>query len=158
MYLLKSMVYHIQLHLTVAPKRGLTDCTTPKIEYSPPYYISPIEIRLLWTKITYLKSHSKTLAFNLQRRYEIELSYEVLNIDFGQGAAKMSEVKVGGQKKFLPISLVRTHAPIWPLISLQPLDQNQCLVPHFKDLLRICLEIKGQSFWMTFKVYNSSSK
>ena len=32
-------------------------------------------------------------------RYEIDLSYEVLNIDFGQGAAKISEVKVRGQKK-----------------------------------------------------------
>ena len=47
---------------------------------------------------------------------------------------------------------------LWPLISLQPLDQNQCLVPHMKDLLRICLEIKGQSFWMTFKVCNLGSK
>ena len=32
---------------------------------------------------------------------------------------------------------------LWPLISLQPLDQNQCLVPHLKDLLRICLEKKA---------------
>ena len=39
----------------------------PKIKYSPPYYISPIEIGLLWAKITYLKSHSKAFAFNLQR-------------------------------------------------------------------------------------------
>ena len=28
-------------------------------------------------------------------RYEIDLSNEVLNIDFDQGAAKISEVKVG---------------------------------------------------------------
>ena len=39
---------------------------SPKIKYSPPYYISPIEIGLLWAKITYLKSHSKALAFGLQ--------------------------------------------------------------------------------------------
>ena len=39
---------------------------TPEIKYSPPYYISPIEIGLLWAKITYLKSHSKALAFDLQ--------------------------------------------------------------------------------------------
>ena len=32
------------------------------------------------------------------KRYEIDLLFEVLNIDFGQGAAKVSEVKVGGQK------------------------------------------------------------
>ena len=47
---------------------------------------------------------------------------------------------------------------LWPLISLQPLDQNQCLVPHLKDLLRICLEVKAQSFWKTFKVLNLASK
>ena len=29
----------------------------------------------------------------------VDLSYEVLNIDYVQGAAKISEVKVGGQKK-----------------------------------------------------------
>ena len=28
-----------------------------------------------------------------------------------------------------------------PLISLQPLDQNQCLVPQLKDLLHVYLEI-----------------
>ena len=31
-----------------------------------PYYISPIEIGLLWAKITYLKSHSKALEFDFQ--------------------------------------------------------------------------------------------
>ena len=39
---------------------------SPKIKYSPPYYISPIEIGLLWAKITYLKSHVKALVFNFQ--------------------------------------------------------------------------------------------
>ena len=29
-------------------------------------------------------------------RDEIDLSYEILNIDFGQGAVNVSEVKVGG--------------------------------------------------------------
>ena len=29
-------------------------------------------------------------------RYEVDLSNEILNIDFGQGAVKISEVKVGG--------------------------------------------------------------
>ena len=33
-----------------------------------------------------------------------------LNIDFGLGAAKISEVKVGGKKKYLPSGRVRTHA------------------------------------------------
>ena len=35
-------------------------------------------------------------------RYVIDLSNEVLNIDFDQGAAKKSKVKVEGQKKNLP--------------------------------------------------------
>ena len=47
---------------------------------------------------------------------------------------------------------------LWPLISLQPLDQNQCLVPHLKDLLCICWEIEAQGFWMSFKVCNHGSK
>ena len=31
----------------------------------------------------------------------MDLSKEVLNIDFGQVTAKISELKVGGQKKYL---------------------------------------------------------
>ena len=38
-------------------------------------------------------------------RYEIDLSIEVLNIDFCQGAAKIPKVKVGVQKKYLPTRL-----------------------------------------------------
>ena len=30
------------------------------------YYISPIEMGLLWAKITYLKTHSNALGFELQ--------------------------------------------------------------------------------------------
>ena len=33
-----------------------------------------------------------------------------------------------------------------PLISLQPLDQNQCLAPQLKDLYHINLEINAQGF------------
>ena len=33
----------------------------------------------------------------LPNRYEIDLSYEILDIGFGQGAAKISEVKAGGR-------------------------------------------------------------
>ena len=47
---------------------------------------------------------------------------------------------------------------IWPLVSLQPLDQNQCLVLHLKDLFHICLEPKAQAFWMTFNLCNCGSK
>ena len=41
----------------------------------------------------------------------MDLSNEVLNIDFGQEAAKIQEVKIGGKKKYLPISPARTQAP-----------------------------------------------
>ena len=34
--------------------------------------------------------------------YELDLSKEVLNIHFGQGAVKISDVKVGDRKKNLP--------------------------------------------------------
>ena len=55
--------------------------------------------------IPYLKSHSKALGF-FSKQMEIDLSNEVLNIDFSQGVAKISEVKVGVQKKISAISLV----------------------------------------------------
>ena len=46
----------------------------------------------------YIPSKSfKSLGLLVLNRYEIDLSNEVLNIDLGQGAAKISEVKVGGQ-------------------------------------------------------------
>ena len=47
---------------------------------------------------------------------------------------------------------------LWPLIFLQPLDQNQSLVLHLKDLFHICLEPKAQGFWMTFNLCNCGSK
>jgi len=46
---------------------------------------------------------------------------------------------------------------LWPLISLHPLDQNQCLVLHLKVLFHICWEIKVQRFWRTFMVCNLDS-
>ena len=47
---------------------------------------------------------------------------------------------------------------LWPLVFLQPLDQNQSLVLHLKDLFHICLETKVQGFWMNFNVCNHGSK
>ena len=38
----------------------------------------------------------KSLGLWSPNRYEVDLSCEVLNIDFSQGNAKISEVKVGG--------------------------------------------------------------
>ena len=47
---------------------------------------------------------------------------------------------------------------IWPLTSLQPLDQNQSLVPHLKDQFHICLEPKAQGCGMTFNRFYVGTK
>ena len=67
-----------------------------------------------WNMVTLSQDYThqnsfKSLGLCLPNRYEVDLLNEVLNIDFGQGAAKISEVKVGVQKKYLPNCLVRTH-------------------------------------------------
>ena len=41
--------------------------------------------------------------------YEVNLSFEVLNIDFGQGAAKISELKVGVRKKISAYAAAPAH-------------------------------------------------
>ena len=103
-------------------------------------------------------------------RYDMDFSNEVLNIHFGKGAAKKSEVKVRKQNCLLDhiwhwcayaqgqTGRFLFDLQIWPLIFLQPLDQNECLVHHLKDLPHICLEPKVQDHRMTFKVYNVGSK
>ena len=49
--------------------------------------------------LRYLKSHVTAMDFYLQTNmlWNMDLSIEVLNIDFGQGDAKISEVIIGGQ-------------------------------------------------------------
>ena len=81
-----------------------------------------------------------------------------------------SELQDG--KKYLPTCLIsRPMHPgpavstdiffdlqLLPLTTLQLLDQNQCLVPHFKDLFHICLEPEAQGHGMNFSVCNVSYK
>ena len=43
---------------------------------------------------------------------------------------------------------------LWAPTVLQPMDQNEQLVPHLKDLIHICLEPEFQSHDMSFKVCN----
>ena len=46
--------------------------------------------------------------------------------------------------------------PSWQF-SLQPLDWQECTVPHLKDLVHICLETKSQVYGMNFnKIYHRS--
>ena len=47
---------------------------------------------------------------------------------------------------------------VWVPTILLPLDQNECLVPHLKDPIHICLEPEAQGHGMTFKVCNVGSK
>ena len=49
----------------------------------------------------------KSLGLCPPNRYEIDLSNEVLNIDFGRGAAKIPEVKSGVRKKYLSTRLTQ---------------------------------------------------
>ena len=59
-----------------------------------PYYISPIEIGLLELRLHTLKVIP--WPWKSGSKCDIHHSNEVLSIDFGQGAAKISEVKVEG--------------------------------------------------------------
>ena len=49
-------------------------------------------------------------------------SNEVLNIDFGEGAAEISEVKLGGQKKSADLALFESMRPRSKLEVLQAHD------------------------------------
>ena len=41
---------------------------------------------------------------------------------------------------------------LWSLIFLQPLDLQECTVPHLKDLINICLKKECQGHGMTFNM------
>ena len=66
---------------------------------------APLLHKPYWNRVTLsqdyvpLKSF-KSLGLWSPNKHKVDLSYEALNIDFGQEAAKISEVKVGGQKKY----------------------------------------------------------
>ena len=78
-------------------------------------------------------------------------------LEFGKNISQLGWPRTGGFEPGWSADIFY-ELQFWPLVSLQPLDQNQCLVPHLKDLFHICLGIKAQSFWMTFNIYNLSSK
>ena len=46
----------------------------------------------------------------------------------------------------------------WVPTTLLPNDQNECLIPHLKDLIRVCLEPEAQRCGRTFRVNFFSSK
>ena len=98
------------------------------------------------------------------RKY-IDLSNEVLNVHLGQGASKLWSLKTCGQEKlkkrcrciraFVSLPFIvhgRILAKInkvnmnqfWAPTVLMPMDQNEHLVPHLKDLFHIYLEPEAQ--------------
>ena len=79
--------------------------------YSYPYYIGPIEIGLLWTKITYLKSHSMALGFLFQT--DMSLIFQMRKyIDFGQGAAKYQRLELEVEKIDAESAWFDTNVPV----------------------------------------------
>ena len=73
------------------------------------YWISSIEMRVFWTEIECLKSAARLLNRDYVNRKGLDLSKEVLWVFVGQRAAEIRAVKVGGWKKILPSSPVRTR-------------------------------------------------
>ena len=61
-------------------------------------------MRLLIERVFYSRA-----SYNSENT--VDLSNEVLNIDFGQGAAKISEVKVGGKKNICPSARLKPEHP-----------------------------------------------
>ena len=60
-------------------------------------------------EIEYIKSAARVLNRNCVTKRGLDLSKNVLWVSVGQGAADLRAVKVGGQKKILPIGPVRTR-------------------------------------------------
>ena len=84
-------------------------------------------------------------------------SYHKSKLEFGKNICRSAwfEPMCPGSAELVDIF---SELQLWSLVSLLPLDQNQFLVPHLKDLFHICLETKAQGFWMTFKLCNLGSK
>ena len=110
-------------------------CLHPRQKKIHPFASVWYEIKGHWPNIKHVKSHTYSLGLQAPNRYESDLSNEVLYALVGQKAAKISEVKVGGQKKSARSARPRVHQSriwlsrqffidlqLWPLIFLQPLD------------------------------------
>ena len=57
----------------------------------------------------YLKSAARLLNRNCFNKRDLDLSKEVLWVSLGQRAAEIQAVKVGGQRKILPIGPVQAR-------------------------------------------------
>ena len=64
-----------------------------------PYYISFIEMRLLWMEIKYIKSAARLLDRDWVNKAGLDLFKEALWVSVGQRAAELPAIKVGGLRK-----------------------------------------------------------
>ena len=60
-------------------------------------------------EMKYIKSTARVLNRDCVNKKGVDLSKNILWVSVGQGAADLWAVKVGGQKKILPICPVRTR-------------------------------------------------
>ena len=92
-----------------------------------PYYISPIEMRSLWTEMKYIKSAARLLDRDWVNKRGLDLSKKVLWVSFGQRALELQAVKIGSQQKILPSGLVRTR-----FARAGPIGRIFCCPPTLK--------------------------
>ena len=67
-----------------------------------PLLINPVNMRVLWMKIEYIKSAARLLDRVWVNKAGFDLSKEVLWVFVGQRTAELPAIKVGGLKKILP--------------------------------------------------------
>ena len=110
-------------------------CYTRGKKDTDPYNITPIVMRSLWMEIKYVKCAAKLLNRDWINKRGLDLSKKVLWVSVGERAANLRAVKVGGQKKILPISPVRAirvrtgaigriffDLQLWQPVKLLPFD------------------------------------
>ena len=78
-----------------------------------------------WNRVTlshnYIHQQSlHSLGLLAPNKYDVDLLNDVLNIDFSQGAAKFSEVKAGGWKKYLLTSSASVRIGLSQQFFFQP--------------------------------------
>ena len=129
-------------------------------------------MRLLWTEIKYVKSVARVLDRIWVNKGGLDLSKKVLWDSVGQRAAVLQAVKVGGQKKILPISparaiRVRTGAIgrilCWPptltackTAALWPTETHSASLERSKPLLLTKSLSKSLTVILTYLIFSKA--
>ena len=120
--------------------------------------------KVVWAKITHHKNHVMDLVLWVWTYMNRSFKWGTEDSFWSRGCKNIKGEIWRSKKKSLTRTDSRLMHPrpgpnrymfffylqFWPLIFLQPLDQNLCLVLYFKDLFHICLELEDQSHGMTF--------